>query len=84
MMPVMDGYTAAAKIRAGWGDHRGEVWFLTARGSSMDSAQAQAAGATQFINKPFDPDRLVGLVRQLLASRHDSGVAAAASATGAN
>jgi CheY-like chemotaxis protein len=79
MMPVMDGYTAAAKIREGWGDHGGQVWFLTARGSSMDSAQARAAGATQFINKPFDPDRLVGLLRQLLAARNENGAVAAVS-----
>ena len=67
MMPVMDGYTAAQKIRDGWGAHPGQIWFLTARGSSMDTEQAKAAGAQQFINKPFDPDRIVSLVRQLLA-----------------
>jgi CheY-like chemotaxis protein len=44
MMPVMDGYTAAQKIRAGWGTHRGQVWFLTARGSSMQSAQTKENG----------------------------------------
>jgi two-component system, OmpR family, alkaline phosphatase synthesis response regulator PhoP len=72
MMPLMDGYAAAQQIRQVWGDHPGQIWFLTARGSNLDTDQAKAVGAAQFITKPFDPDRVVSLVRQLLAARCES------------
>ena len=67
MMPLLDGYAAAQQIRAAWGDHPGQIWFLTARGSNLDSQQARAFGAVQFITKPFDPDRVLAQVRDFLA-----------------
>jgi two-component system, OmpR family, alkaline phosphatase synthesis response regulator PhoP len=72
MMPLLDGYAAAQQIRQAWGDHPGQIWFLTARGSNLDLDQAKSVGAAQFITKPFDPDRVVSLIRQLLATYRES------------
>jgi two-component system, OmpR family, alkaline phosphatase synthesis response regulator PhoP len=67
MMPNMDGYSACAQIRQAWGDYRGQIWFITARGSHTDLDHAREVGADRCINKPFDPDQILQLVRQALA-----------------
>jgi len=68
MMPVLDGYTACQKIRAAWGTHPGQIWFITVRGSTMDTDQASAVGGQQCISKPFDPDKVLTQIRSYLQS----------------
>ncbi len=58
-LPELDGYTACRVIRDGWGDHPGQIWFITARDHAADMDQAQQVGANRVIHKPFDPDQLV-------------------------
>ena len=66
MMPLIDGYTAGKLIREGWAGHPGQIWFISARGSRTDADQARAVGGDRFINKPFDPDRVLGEIKKAI------------------
>lgn len=69
MMPEVDGYEFLGKLRA---DPRFEsmpVVFLTAKGMTGDRIQGYEAGVDAYIPKPFDPDELVAVVKNLLKRR---------------
>jgi DNA-binding NarL/FixJ family response regulator len=66
MMPQVDGYQFLATLR---GDERFQsipVIFLTARGMTSDRIQGYEAGVDAYLPKPFDPDELVAVVKNLL------------------
>ncbi len=64
MMPVCDGYEVCR--RAKQLDQRIYVVFLTAKGQSLGYNQGGAAGADEYITKPFDPDAIVDRARAIL------------------
>lgn len=69
MMPRMDGVTAIARIRA---DPRHEgigIVMVSTQGQQIDLNRAEAAGADEYVIKPFEPDVLVETVRRVLESR---------------
>ena len=61
MMPVMDGFTAASKIKTEMQDPP-IVIMLTAKGQEDDVMQGLAGGADDYIIKPFAPRELVARV----------------------
>ncbi len=63
MMPVMDGITAAAKIRQ---SSNIPLLFLTAKSEAADKILGLNIGADDYITKPFDPMELVARVRSHL------------------
>jgi len=63
-MPVMDGMTVLAEIRALLKDRAPRVVVMTAHGSVRTAIQAVRLGASDFLEKPFTPDDL----RQSVAS----------------
>ena len=63
-MPVMDGYEAAQKIREISPDV--PIIAMTADVITGVKEKCEACGITQFISKPFDPDRFLGLIRDVL------------------
>ncbi len=63
MMPVMDGITAAAKIRQ---SSNVPLLFLTAKSEAGDKILGLNIGADDYITKPFDPMELVARVRSHL------------------
>lgn len=68
-MPVMDGLTAIAAIRAeevARGRPRTPIAAVTANAMSHHRAEAMAAGADCHIAKPFTPDQLLNGIKQLL------------------
>jgi DNA-binding response OmpR family regulator len=65
MMPKMDGYTAAAKIKAEVSPAP-IVIMLTARGSEADVVEGLTGGADDYIVKPFAPRELIARVNVAL------------------
>ena len=66
MMPIMDGPTACAKLKANPSTARVPVIFLTARSQEGEIAQGLALGAAGYVTKPFDALTLGDKVKALL------------------
>jgi CheY-like chemotaxis protein len=63
-MPRLDGYAVCAAVRADPGIRRQpHIIMLTGSADAADRDRAQAAGANEFISKPFSPLHIVALVR---------------------
>jgi DNA-binding NarL/FixJ family response regulator len=69
MMPNVNGYQFLEKIREDPRYRAIPVVFLTARGMTSDRIQGYEAGCDAYLAKPFDPEELEAIVRNLL-SRH--------------
>ena len=67
MMPGLDGYEVAARLRQEPALARTPIVFLTARSQDDDRAKGEAVGGSEFVTKPFDPAVLVETVRRRLA-----------------
>ncbi len=65
-MPKRNGFEVARAIKADPGLTGTTVIMLTAKGQAYDREQGLAAGADQYITKPFDPDDLLRRARQAL------------------
>jgi signal transduction histidine kinase/CheY-like chemotaxis protein len=63
MMPEMDGLSAMREIRKNPALRRLPIIALTAKAMPDDREQALAAGANDYIAKPFEVDKLVSLCR---------------------
>lgn len=65
-MPKKDGFEVARAIKADPRMRATTVVLLTARGQAVDREQGLAAGADQYLTKPFDPDDLLRRARTAL------------------
>src|SRR5439155_27300098 len=65
-MPRMDGIIVCRSIRATPGMERTPVILLSARGQRAEVEEGWAAGASDYIIKPYAPDVLVRRVAELL------------------
>jgi two-component system chemotaxis response regulator CheY len=65
-MPVMDGLTLIRSLRAMPQFARLPIVMLTTESSDEMKAQGRAAGATGWMVKPFDPRRLLEVVRKVI------------------
>jgi CheY-like chemotaxis protein len=65
-MPRMTGYDACKKLKENDSTKSIPVIFLSAKGQDQEIQQGLAAGAEEYILKPFAPDELVNQVRSVL------------------
>ena len=63
MMPVMDGLEATRQIRADQRWNKLPIIMLTAKAMPDDQEKCLAAGASDYMAKPLDVDKLLSLVR---------------------
>ena len=68
-MPRMDGLTLVRSLRALPAYRTAPILMLTTESSDEMKALGRAAGATGWIVKPFNPDRLVEIIRKVTAPR---------------
>lgn len=65
-MPVMDGMAFIQNVRS-WPEFKfTPVLMLTTESQAAKKDQGKAAGATGWIVKPFDPDKLLAAVAKVL------------------
>ncbi len=66
-MPKMDGISLVEALRALPGYRNTPILMLTTEDAQDKKNQARAAGANGWIQKPFNPDRLVNAVDKTLS-----------------
>jgi CheY-like chemotaxis protein len=67
MMPGLDGWATARRLRADPATRRARIVLISARTRPADVERAREAGADAYVTKPFDPDDVVEAVRRLAA-----------------
>jgi DNA-binding NarL/FixJ family response regulator len=72
MMPQVDGHQFLKQMREDPRFLSMPVVFLTARGMKSDRISGYQAGCDAYISKPFDPEELVAIVKNILQRRADS------------
>jgi DNA-binding response OmpR family regulator len=70
MMPEMDGFTLAEKIKQAYSDM--PVIFLTAKSLKEDIVKGLKLGADDYITKPFDPEVLILRINNILKRVYSS------------
>ncbi|WP_339245409.1 CHASE3 domain-containing protein [Paenibacillus sp. FSL R10-2796] len=68
MMPVMNGYEAINRIRQMPAKKNIPIIALTAKAMKEDKAKILQAGATDYLSKPVNLERLLALMQLILAS----------------
>jgi CheY-like chemotaxis protein len=65
MMPRLDGWETAARLRSDPETAHVKVILLSARAQEADLRRGEGIGVDAYLTKPFDPDDLVDAVRRL-------------------
>lgn len=66
MMPLMNGYEVCAAVRKNPALSGTTIVMLTAKGQESDRVRGLEEGAHYFVTKPFDPDEILDLAREIL------------------
>ena len=66
MMPRVDGWEAAERLRADPDTAHIKVILLSARAQESDIQRGEGIGVDAYLTKPFDPDELIDVVRRLV------------------
>lgn len=66
MMPGMDGFEVARKIRQDPRFNNTHIIFLTAKGAPADRLAGYANGGEIYLTKPFDNDDLIHTVKEII------------------
>ena len=65
-MPVMDGMTLIRQLRADAKYKFTPILMLTTESQDSKKEEGRSAGATGWIVKPFDPDKLISVVNKVV------------------
>jgi DNA-binding NarL/FixJ family response regulator len=65
-MPGMDGYQLARQLRSSPRTALTPVVFLTAKDETADRIEGFRTGVDAYLTKPFEPDELVAVIRNIL------------------
>src|SRR3954453_11621799 len=71
MMPRVDGWEAAARLRADPETADIKVILLSARAQEADLQRGERIGVDAYLTKPFDPDELIDVVRRLVNAANE-------------
>ena len=66
MMPMMNGYDVCQAVREDSEFDDVKIILLTAKGQEADRERGIAVGAIQYMTKPFDPDELLDVAKEML------------------
>ncbi|PZS02773.1 MAG: two-component system response regulator [Candidatus Chloroheliales bacterium] len=66
-MPNMDGLTACKMIKANPQLANIPIAFISALGQDAEIESGREAGAVAYILKPYEPDKLIALMREIIA-----------------
>jgi DNA-binding response OmpR family regulator len=65
MMPRLDGWATATRLREDESTSHIKVVLLSARAQEADIQHGERIGVDAYLTKPFDPDELVAIIRRL-------------------
>ncbi|HEX8265519.1 MAG TPA: response regulator transcription factor [Pyrinomonadaceae bacterium] len=65
-MPVMDGFALARRLRSSPHTEIIPIVFLTAKDETEDRVEGFQSGVDVYLIKPFEPDELIAVVRNIL------------------
>ena len=65
MMPGMDGFEVARRIRNEPSYEQAKMVFLTAKGAADDKRKGYSTGGEYYMVKPFDNDELVQMIHEI-------------------
>ena len=71
MMPRLDGWVTAVKLRENPATEDIKVVMITARAQDHDIRRGHEIGVDAYVTKPFDPNELIRTVRKLAGARTD-------------
>jgi DNA-binding response OmpR family regulator len=66
MMPIVDGFNVCNTVKNEWGLEDIYIVMLTAKGQEVDKQRSEEVGADHYMTKPFDPDRVLEISRDVL------------------
>ena len=66
MMPIVDGFDVCNTVKNGWGMQDMYITMLTAKGQEIDKQRSAEVGADRYLTKPFDPDEVLGIAKDVL------------------
>lgn len=66
MMPKLNGYDVCEQLKNDPDTASTYIVMLTAKGQEVDRERGEGAGADVYATKPFDPDEILELARQVL------------------
>ena len=68
MMPRLDGWETASRLRDDPQTAHIKVVLLSARAQEADLQRGEKIGVDAYLTKPFDPDELIDIVRRLMVA----------------
>ena len=66
MMPRLDGYQTAERLKAADGTKEIPVVFVSAKAQQSDIEKGKSYGVADYLTKPFDPTDLLEIVERLV------------------